>query len=961
MHQETEITRSIRNAYEGVIQIYTSPLPNVAPIEVRVPAGRKIADYLPHGRAPWVCIANGVPLKQDYWRARTVYAGDAITLHPVVLGRNSMSILAMVAIIVIAIFAPYLAAGIMGTTVGAMGAAGAMLSAGIVMVGTALVNAVITPKDPKQESATVSNTYNVALSANQARLNQPIPVGYGRVRSFPDYAAQPYSEYSTTTSEDGDQYFYALYAIGQGDYSITAVMLADTDINAFTDVEYKILPPGVAPTIVNPRVVTALEVGGQILSKTPVGPFVCCGPTRRAESLGIDLVFARGLTDIHIPTGKAGPISVTVFVDIAEVNDAFKKKGDWVRLATEKITGSSATPQRRSFKYKLPKVGRYAVRLSRSNDQSRNVDHYDECTWAAMRGYLADDAPLAPNTTHLELRMKATEQLSGASQRKIGVLWQRLLRTWSPDTGMSAELEATRNPMWALLDKWTNEIYGDRLPLDRIDMQSVYDLAMLADVRKDRFDFIFDSKTTSYEADQLIARVLRSTPVRRNGVRSVVRDSLDDLPVTAYTSRTILKDSVSMQYMQVTEETADGVIAEYFDRNAFDWIEVECPAPGRTYTHPGHPNFNPDLPSMENPVRLQLPGITGPTHAEREGLYHAAANVLRRKYCTWQTEMQGALAWYGAPVLFAPLLHNSAQSGDCAFYDPETRALSLTEQPQLTATSSIVLMRPNGTVTDAIPVLPGPDEYSVILASDPGFSLVLSDSRKERTKFVLLQAVEHRTMCKVLALRPRGKNSDGAPIYELFAVVEDDDVHRVDNHLLPAPGDDPDAPEPWDIGDGTIDGPVVIPPEPELPPGNPYEILSINVNSEADRPFFTLANNGELLKHYRVLQGRVVEAIQGYWFRQSPQPNIGWEWEFQISRPLAWTGDDGGYSFMWVKNLEYQAMGQNVESEWMRITADFKLEMDDQTDYFDGTIKFRTSSGVVQSTHRLLMEARKGT
>ena len=932
----------------ATINIHTTPLPDVPPLQIRVPVGGLITDHLPHTRLPWVCVANGVALRREYWQQRTLQAGDVIALHPVVLGSgNSRSILAMVATIVLAIFAPYAAAA-MGFT----GAAASVVSAGIVMVGTALINAVIAPKEAKQESTTASNTYSVSTSANQARLNQPIPVGYGRMRTFPDYAAQPYTEFFTDTNSDGDQYFYALYAIGQGEYNIIAVMLADSDIKSFTNVDYKILNPGEAPTLVNPMVVTGIEVAGQVLSPNPVGPFAACGPTRRLTHIGIDLTFPKGLADIHMPTGKAGNMSVTVHVDVCEINDAFREMGEWVRLASETVTASSVTPQRRSFKYAVPEAGkRYAVRLSREGEQSTNVDHYNETTWSALRGYLAGSAPLAANTTHLEVRMKATEQLNTMSQRKIGVLWHRKLRTWSPDTGFSTELATTRNPMWALMDKWTDTVYGDRLPLDRVDMQTLYDLAQIADARKDRFDYVFDSKTTSFEADQLIARVLRSTPVRRNGVRSVVRDELSDLPVTAYTARNISKGSTSMQYMQITEETADGIIVEYFDRNAFDWLEIECPAPGYTYTYPDHPGFNPDLPSMSNAVRLQLPGITGPLHAEREGLYQAAANVLRRKYCTWSTEMQGVLAWFGAPVLFAPLLHNAAQSGDCAFWNSGSRMLSLSEQVELTASSSIVLMRPDGSLTEPIKVTPGEDAWSVILATAPDFNLILSNSRAERTKYVLLASVEQRMICKILAVRPQGRSNNGAPSCELFAVVENDDVHKVDLHLIPAEGDDPDAPEPWRDDDVTNEGGGGG--NTGTPSDAPYTVISTGVTRPDQKPYFIIGNDGRLTKVYWTTEGgKITEIVAGEWKSDGPIPNIGWDWEFQVSRP-------NGENANWVKLLEQQSIGNRFYSEWLQISADFKLELDDNSDLFDGTIQFRTRNGVIQATHALYMESQK--
>lgn len=936
MHRENKIAQAVRTQYMGTINIYPSPLPGVEPLQLQVASGTLIADCITHDRAPFVCIANGLPLAREYWLQRRVMAGDVIDLHPVVLGSGSRSILALVATVLVSIFAPYAAAAIMGTTTATLGIAGSLLAAGIALIGSALINAVIAPKPAGASSGPeASSTYSVALSGNTSRLNQPIPVGYGRVRTFPDYAAQPYAEYDTSTSADGDQYFYGLYALGHGDYDITALMIGDTDIKRFSNVEWHVLPPGTAPTLVNPAVVNAVEVGGQVLSQTPVGVFPACGPVRKASHVGVDFVFPRGLANINSSNGNATERSITVVIDAVEINDAGAFLGEWFNLGTEEIKAASITVQRRSFKYALSRPMRVAVRVSRTTEQSTDVSRFDECQWGALRGYLADAAPLAPTVTHIELRIKANEQMSGANQRKVGVLWQRKVRTWAPGVGFS-EPQATRNPMWALLDKWTNTVYGDRLPIDRIDLEALYEVAQTCEARRDRFDFLFDTRTTSFEADALIARVCRSTPMRRNGRRSVIRDELQELPITAYTARNIVKGSASMQYMQVTEETADGVIVEYFDRNAWDWLDIECPAPGRTYTHPGHAGYDPTKPSMANPVRLQLPGVTGPLHAEREGLYHAAANVLRRKYGTWTTELQGTLAWYGAPVLFAPTLHNAVQSGDCAFY--ENGVLTLSEPVTVPDGGAIVLMRPNGTLTDPIAITPAGD--GVRLASEPDFPLVLSDSRSERTKYVIVDGQEYRQLCKVLAIRPRGKGSDGVPIYEMFAVVDSDELHRVDLHLLPS--DDPDAPEPWAPGDG---GTEPAPEVPGLVNLTDIDLLSTWYTNSQNKPTVRFESDGRLRTlYFSDVDGQVIEYRADQWYSGAPVTAIGSKYEFQVTAEHGWfEGIDnrGGYS------------------DWVPLVTGFTLAMDEFTERLSGTVKIRdAATKTIQATAAVKLEAR---
>lgn len=637
-----------------VINVYANPLPGVDPIQILPRVGDLIVDHAPTERFPWVCVVNGLPLKREYWMRRTIQMGDVVELHSVVMGGGTRSILGVIASIALSVFAPWISGPLLGLT----GITATLVSAGIMLVGTALINALIMPKPAgagQNEVAQASPTYSVAMAGNQARLNQPIPVGYGRLRTYPDYAAQPYTEFSTETNPDGDEYFYGFYAIGHGEYDIGAVLLGNSDINSFTDVEYRILRPGQKPILVDPNVVSAVEVANQVVKFDELaGPFAACPPGRRLRSFRVNVVFPRGLCVIDKESGKPQGRSVEIEISYRPINDAFTPLGEWITVPVQTVRASTLTPQRRSFAFDLPAglpSERIAVRMRRLTEEEDDQYIYDQVMWAGLRGYLKGAVPLAPTVTHLEVKIRASEQISGASQRKIGVVWQRKIRTWSPAGGMSG-LVATRNPMWALLDKWTNTVYGDRIPLDRIDLKSVYRIAQTCEQRRDRFDIIFDSRISSFEGDMTIARVCRSSPIRRNGMRSVIRDERMDFPIAAFTPRNVIKGSSSYQYLQTTEETADGVIVEYFDHNAFDWLQIECPQPGRTVTNPNDHRYNASLPVMENPVLLQMPGITGPTHAEREGLYQAAVNALRRKYAQWQCELEGSLVHFGAPVLF---------------------------------------------------------------------------------------------------------------------------------------------------------------------------------------------------------------------------------------------------------------------------------------------------------------------
>lgn len=789
MHQMTPIAAAVREAGTAALVIRTSPLPGVEPIRRRVPAGVLIGELVPRQACPWVCIVDGLPLRRDYWMQRRTAAGELVELHAVLQGgRGSATVLQIVASIAIAVYAPALAAS-WGVT-SKLGIA--LIGAGLNIGASVLINALVPIETPNLGgSQSQSSTYNIALSGNQARLGQPIPVIYGRMQVYPDFAGQPYVEYDYSVNAAGDQYYYALLAVGHGGYVLESLNIDDTDIDHFSDVQYAVLPPGASPTLVDAAVVTAPEVTGQdMLSGQYIGGFSSCAPRRRATAIGIDIVFPRGLGKAD-SSGDIDDHTATWRVEWREINDFGRPVAPWAVLADETLTLAINEPVRRSYRYELAEPARVEIRVVRTDVRDDNIRALNDLTWAGMRAYLDDPAPLAPTVTHIEVRIRASEQLSGLSQRKLAAIVRRKLRTWDPLGGWGFEVE-TRSIAWALADKWSNAVYGDGLPDSRIDLRTLYELDQVWSMRQDRLDIIFDTRADSASADATIAQCGRAACFWRQGVRTLARDQRQDLPVTAYTTRNMLPGSAAIQYVQVTEDTADGVIVEYFDGRAWDWLEVICPAPG--VSEPG------------NPVRLRLYGITGPTHAEREGLYQAAASYYRRRFASWQTELQGVLSTFGSPVIFAPVMHAASQSGDIAYWDDETLTAGLTDPPVWAdgADHYVRLLLSDGSVTAPIPVMPGPTPHDVVLeiSSDTALDIVVDDAARERTKYLFGTAMVMQSIVRVLGVKPAGRGDDGAPTYSMTGVIEDDRVHAVDEHLLPGPGDEQDPVDPGEDDGG---------------------------------------------------------------------------------------------------------------------------------------------------------------
>ncbi len=772
----TPNNRRLPVAEAASMVVHSNPL--VPPLQgTPAPIGTPLHELAPQTFAPLMLRVNGAWLLRAQWW-RPVLPGDVIEWHELPMGggngNGSRQVLTLIAVIVISYFT-------MGAGYGAFAAAGtwqaAAIGAVLTVAATAVINALVPIQQPVLGTTqSAGSVYNVATASNQARLAQPIPVIYGRMLVFPDYAGQPYSRYDT----QNDQYFYAVFCIGQGKYNRERFLIDDTPIDHYRDVNYEWLDPGQLPTIAQANVVNAGEVIGQTLfSGRPVGWFAVCGPGYTVSQIELDVVCPKGL-GLADSSGTIGTLSLSFRATGRYVDDWGTPLGSEFTLGNETITRATNTPQRLTFTYTPPSTGRIEVRVVRSDTFNASNYALHDLAWTGLRGTLGVSAPLCPTATHAAIRIRATEQLSGTSQRRISAIVRRLLRTWSSGGGWTAEVE-TRNPMWARLDKLSSAAYGDGLADARIDLQTHADLAAVYDTRQDHLDILFDSKVTSIDADRTICMAGRAMPFQRAGVCTLTRDQLQTLPVTAYTSRDMLPHSLNIGYALATEVTADAVNLEYFSNRSWDWQTILCKAPG--------------VVTPANAVRQRVMGITGAKHAQREGLYMAAQNVYRRKFAKFTTEMRGLLPAYGSLVILAPALPSWGQAGDVAFWDLPSLTMGLSEPAVFTpgARHYVSLRRDDGTLTAAIAATPGPTEYDIVLASAPDFTLVLDDANRERPKFIFGAEGQHRIGARVLGIRKAGRGADGAMSIEISTVAENNLVHAVDNALLPGPGEIQDS------------------------------------------------------------------------------------------------------------------------------------------------------------------------
>jgi hypothetical protein len=802
---------------DPVVAVCKDIMRGVQPADARaLPVGTRIADVVPETDLPVVCTISGghdYLLRKD-WDYR-LQPGDVVifVIDPPQdrsLVRSLLQII--VTVVATAIGGPWLA-----------------------VAANLVLNALLPVNAPKQiEGKSASPTYSTSLSGNQARLDECIPKICGYHRVTPPFAAQPYYEFAS----NGDQFYYAVFAVGVGNHDIVRELIDDTDIRHFSDVlVHAYLAPGVHPSTALANVVTAPEVSNQELkSGQYVGGFSACGPKLKVSKIGIDVIANRGL-GYGQDDGTLANLSVSWRVEIRAIDDFGASLTSWSVLATETKTAATNEVQRWSFKYTLATAIRPEIRIVRTDTRNDSIRALHDIQWAGLRSYLNVTAPLNAHTAHYEVVMRASDQLSQLSQRQIALMVKAKCRTWNPVTGWSAEV-FTRNPAWWLADLWTSSVWGEALTDDRIDLHTLYELSLVWEARQDRFDYVFDTSVDSWEAAQTIARAGRARAFRRNGLNTIARDQAVDLPIHAFTPRNTKPGSMTMTAHLPTRESADGLVVQYFDNRIWDWTDIECPCPGYTVTDVSDPRYNAALPMMSRPIIRKLPGITGATHAQREGLYEAASMRYRNRIVQCDTELQGMLVTYMSPVRWQPEMVGYGQSGDVAFWDATSRVLGLSEPPVFGSDPCyLVLIRDDGSLTTPVIVTPGPTQWDVVLPAAPDFELVLDDGRRERPKWLFGTATADE-MVKISSVSDGG-DSGGVQIYKIEGLVDDDRVHTADAALLPAGGviqDDIEGAA--DVSEGEGGGTLIIVSLSD------HGIADLNTASGAADAQFTMHGDG---------------------------------------------------------------------------------------------------------------------
>ena len=754
---------------------------------------------------PFVVTTNGKDfLLASDWR-RQLRDGEVLVVIacPPAGGGGGSRILAVLAIVALSIVTAG-AAAMLATGLGSVAAATAttlgsivygVTAAAVSIVGNMLLNAIMPPPKPPsgQNRGSTSPNYSIGAQGNSARLLEAIPVLYGRFRLYPDFAAQPYTDYRSN-----EQYVYQLFAITQGKLQIEAIRIDETDVTKFSDVHYEVIPPGGQVTLFPDNVVSSEAVGGIALKKPSEGgdwsgPFVTNPPETTTNQIAVDVAWPGGLYRYN-DKGKKRTANCHWVLQAQRIDDSGNAAGDWFNLIDQDKWDETEKPVYLSYNFPVA-AGRYQVRMRLYEPASLDGQIVDQMSWQGLKAFLPSKASYG-DVTMLAMMIKAGAQVNGQTSRKVNVIGTRILPVWD---GAQWTEQATRSPAWAIADVFRNTTYGRGWPDKRINLDGLLAHAQTWAQRGDTYDGVFDTKVTVWDAVTQIARVGRAMPMYFAGVVEVIRDAPRSVPTIMITPDNMVQGSLKIDYSYPSYDTPDYVVVEYTNDKTWQPETVPCALTGSP---------------KKQPKNVQLTGVTSRDQAFREGMYMAAANRDQRKFVTVQVEMEGYIPRYGDRIDVSHDTPAWGITGRILSYDAASGTLTTSEPLAWYAGQNhyVALRALDGSTQGPYRVLQGADLYHMVLTGltdEQKAALYISDgSHAEPTLYAFGPGSQQAQSLILLRATPQGNDR-----VELYGVNYAASVHLAETDgsvpppgspslLTPASG----SPDVGDIGVGQSNG-----------------------------------------------------------------------------------------------------------------------------------------------------------
>jgi len=583
-----------------------------------------------------------------------------------------------------------------------------------------------------------SPNQNLQVRSNRARLGEAIPVLYGRMRVFPDLAAQPHIAYIFPD----DQMVTMLYSVSQGEVDIDVATMAfeDTPLSSFRTVEYEIIPPGATSRLYPEDVATSSEVSDLQIEQGTTTAYVTNPPATRISRFAVDVAFPRGLYRQR-SSGARDRLTVDYAIEYQEIDDLDNAVGAFVVLPLT-VSGDGVATIRHSHEVTVP-PGRYRVRLNRTSPFDEESMLVNFMNWSQLRGFFVDNLPVT-TTTRVAVRIRASEELGTRALTRFNLVGQRRLSTYDPDTNTWGAPIVTRRFSHAVMDALHNEEYGGNRDDLHINLAELVTLGEQLDADGFEVNGIQDTTITLWDMVTRMGNAAHCVPVDEGGVYTMLRDEPKSVAVQMFNMRNIVDASFSIEHIAPLSESKDHVLVEYFDRDQdYRPVTIPCTLPDGT---------------SDDPQEVKLWGVDNRAQATALGLRIAAVDRYRREPVTLIAPLEGQIPRWGELIRVSHVVFDQAgapqKSGD--ILSRTGSVLTLSESDLLGAFTNPHIVIPNirNEPLGPYPVLiTAADQVQIQGAFDA--SGLVFDPDHDNPRFQIGQGTDFDENVRVLALEPR--------------------------------------------------------------------------------------------------------------------------------------------------------------------------------------------------------------
>ena len=570
-----------------------------------------------------VILINSMPVHKADWDTTFINNGDAVE-YRVVAGKD---VVRTVALIALAVYAPVLAGSLTGYTAAASAAtllgasvttglivANAVVTAGIVLAGSALINAiapirpptVTTPTDPGQ----AERMYMIDGMQNPTRLYEGIPVILGKVRMTPPLGANNFINYLS----ERDQYISSLLVWGYGPLVIdqSTLRIGDAAWSTFSDKQIVTLDRITEPTAAQKAAFDALygrDVEQKIrnITLTAVGPNETSQPapavdytgdnlvatafdTPGADNLTVAMHFPEGLRRVNKQDGNSSETAVKFFVQIS-VDGGINWSSASPPAANRGVPSPSSgiynvapgSPKKDAFTVTFdiaiitPITSSIAVRVRRETSSTKEDSSYAYYYTSILQSVqktintAPTVDPVGVKVAKSALQIKATGQLSGQLEG-ISAVVQTYARIFSGGTWTS--YAGTNNPAALFLYIITHPGNAQRVTTaeeaDKIDFTQLGYWYNYCVTKGFQFNSVVGAQRSVLEILRDICAAGRASPAIINGKWTVTIDEPKPYVIQHFSPH----NSWGFESTKLLPKIPDGIKVQFFDED-LDYQENE--------------------------------------------------------------------------------------------------------------------------------------------------------------------------------------------------------------------------------------------------------------------------------------------------------------------------------------------------------------------------------------------------